>query len=804
MAHDAPSTPAPTVTKGFTYSMASALTPRLLLAFAMLACSACHPRMSPKDPSDLAPLLLRENLGSAEARPFLNLGTGVPLTFTERPGGAPARFGVASLGKDALSFDAEGFTLVLGEGSGAPVAHLRAEIVRSGPGVAPRGVEPSRSFEHRLVGSDPERWRVAVPTFSGLQYTAISDGIDVLYTIDSRALKSSYRVAAGSDPRQIRLRWPGLQSATADPITGRLELVIAAAGDRTRALTLLPPRATQGGETLPARYAAEGTTVGLVVDRHDPAAELRVDFGLAYGDVSHDYDARTSASGDVVVVRSVASADGSRLGANDILVARIDAGGRLLSTTIVGGTGDDVPHGLTVAADGKIYVTGTTSSRDFPLVKPLQREHRGSYDAFLLQLDPSGQRILASTYLGGSGDDVGEAIAVDLRGGAWVAGRGSLDCTAARGGRTSFATLFPRPVDGDPRVDYFLARMPTGLDRLLSVERFSAPRLRGPVAVWVSASGVPVVGVFSPLSVACNAGTDQTYQMSHYDDPADDGPTNLDAFDQDPYVNSAKPGNTLAPLQTGWGYHALRWKALGNPSITYDATVATGIPTSWVTCGHEGQLNAAETSAPVFASDPGGFWQCYQHTSLEGLGLAAAFYMHRFNSPVYTTQKTLNIDNNWQHYALGIEQVTFCAVGPGTIPQPLHALCNFDNIDPTTIQANCVYGSNAYYQLKDLKGRSWGKSALVYYAPSVVRVPDYGAPWYNKWYLPGDYVGDPPEDQALLVPYVADAVRQLAGRMLTERELEITIRPAIGPVRTATFTGLVRPFDLVRADNPAR
>jgi hypothetical protein len=169
--------------------------------------------------------------------------------------------------------------------------------------------------------------------------------------------------------------------------------------------------------------------------------------------------------------------------------------------------------------------------------------------------------------------------------------------------------------------------------------------------------------------------------------------------------------------------------------------------------------------------------------------------MHRFASPIYTKVKTIDINYNYYPFAFAIEKVTFCAVGPGTLPQPIDAMCNFNNIDPTLIQPNCLYGSNAYYVLKELRGRSWGR-ILAYYLPSEVHAPDYGDPWYDKWYLPGDYIGDPPADQAALLPYIHDAAREMAGRMLTERELEITIHPVLGTTQTSTFTGLVRPSDL--------
>lgn len=761
----------------------------VLLFVAAMACSGAHHPPKPPGNSGLVSLLQQTALGTPEARPALNLSTGVPLVFAQTSRG----FSVATLGKDSIHLSAGGFSLAFGEGSGVPASTLHVEIVRgSSSAESPRGIEPARSVTNQIVGSNSRVWQTGRPTFSAVRYPAVQKGIDLVYTANSRALRSSYRVAPGADAASIRLRLPGLRQNALDPVTGRVRLEIAESSGSTRALTLLPPQVTEGGKTLSARYLIEGNAVGLAVERRNPAAELRADFELVYGDISYDYDARTDADGSSIVVRSITSADGR----NDILVARLDARGRLLFNTVVGGSGDDVPLGMTMAEDGSLYVTGKTTSQDFPLVQPLQPRHRGGYDAFLLKLDRTGQRLLVSTYLGGGGHDAGEAVVLDGTRGIFVAGQGRLDCGDAPANRSGFATLFPTSAEGDRKADYFLAHLPSRLDRLVSLERFTAPRLRRSISVWMSAVGVPVVGIFYSSPVSCNPGTDQTYSMSFLGDPA---------FDQDEYVNINKPGNPLSPTDTGWGYHALRWKALGNPSIPYSAAAAVNIPRTTVSCNfHDDSLNIAEGSAPVFTSDPGGVWQCYPHMTEEGLGLAAAFYMHRFASPVYTTVKFWDsLVNQWLYYGLAIEQVTFCAVGPGTIAQPLHDKCNFGNIDPTMINDNCVYASQANYLLKEIKGRSWGKSFLVYYQPSVLMQPDYGNYWWGKWYFPGDYIGDPPVHEAHLLPYIDDAARQLTNVMLTERELEIRIHPVLGPSRAATFTGLVRPLDLADNSVPA-
>src|SRR5207302_6382193 len=83
-----------------------------------------------------------------------------------------------------------------------------------------------------------------------------------------------------------------------------------------------------------------------------------------------------------------------------------------------GGSGPDVGHGIAVDAAGNSYIVGSTTSSDFPVTTGT---YSGNQDAFVVRLDPDGNRVY-STYVGGSGQEVGQAIAVDAAGNAYITG----------------------------------------------------------------------------------------------------------------------------------------------------------------------------------------------------------------------------------------------------------------------------------------------------------------------------------------------------------------------------------------------
>jgi hypothetical protein len=98
------------------------------------------------------------------------------------------------------------------------------------------------------------------------------------------------------------------------------------------------------------------------------------------------------------------------------------AGSAPVFATFLGGSGGDAATSIAVDAQGNAFVGGWTTSSDFPLVDPFQATPRGGKEGFVAKLDASGTRLVYATLLGGALDDQVNAIAVDAKGSAYVAG----------------------------------------------------------------------------------------------------------------------------------------------------------------------------------------------------------------------------------------------------------------------------------------------------------------------------------------------------------------------------------------------
>jgi beta-propeller repeat-containing protein len=111
-------------------------------------------------------------------------------------------------------------------------------------------------------------------------------------------------------------------------------------------------------------------------------------------------------------------------GGLNAFVTKINAAGSAyVYSTYLGGSAEDSGQGIAVDGAGNAYITGVTTSIDFPTANPLQGSNGGSsYDAFVTKINAAGSALVYSTYLGGSGFDIAWGVAVDGSGNAYVTG----------------------------------------------------------------------------------------------------------------------------------------------------------------------------------------------------------------------------------------------------------------------------------------------------------------------------------------------------------------------------------------------
>ncbi len=249
-----------------------------------------------------------------------------------------------------------------------------------------RGEFPPRS--NYFTGNDPSKWQVGITSYREVVYEDLYDGIDLVYQAGESGLKYEFVVRLGADPGRIRWSYEGVAG---------LEILEGALAARTGfgEFRDAAPIAYQGDREVRCRYSLHGLSVGLRCGSWDPTKTLTID--------------------------------------------------PLLYSTFLGGSTDTRGLALAVDASGDAYVTGYTLSADLPTTPGAYRTSIvgvGTWDAFVVKLNPSGTAPVYSTFLGGSSIDRGFAIAVDGAGDAYVAGyTNSSDFPTTPGAlRTSFTS----------------------------------------------------------------------------------------------------------------------------------------------------------------------------------------------------------------------------------------------------------------------------------------------------------------------------------------------------------------------------
>lgn len=324
-----------------------------------------------------------------------------------------------------------GYTLFLTETESVlrmKQAVLRMKLVGSTPTSLWEGVA-RREGVSNYYGPRREGWRTGVPQFEGVKGRRVYPGIDVVYRSQGRNYEYDFVVAPGADPNVIRLAWEG---ARAMEIGSNGDLVLETGGEP---VVQKKPRVYQDIDgkrvEIAASFARRGDReVGFELGAYDRSHELVIDpVVIVYstflgGSLGDDINAlRVDPTGTAYVTGSTGSSDfpnaaGPDPAGTDVFVARLNAAGSaLLFAAYLGGGGDDVGTALAIDNSGNAYVVGRTASTDFVSLPGNANDE----DAFIVKLNASGV-FQYGRYIAGGGFDVAYGVAVDSTGAAYVGG----------------------------------------------------------------------------------------------------------------------------------------------------------------------------------------------------------------------------------------------------------------------------------------------------------------------------------------------------------------------------------------------
>lgn len=419
-----------------------------------------------------------------------NAGQSDPsVQFIGRAGGLTAFLTKSDI---VLAFEEFEGDVAARKGRGRPKGHtarLRFKP-RGGRLTEAVAIDPLPGTSHYFIGDDPSRWRRNVPHYARVVYQDVQHGVDLVFHGDKSRLEYDFVVKPGSDPKALELEFEGMRDMSVGP-EGDL-LLETGRGQVVHGRPKMYQEHEGSRKEVRGRYRVRAhNRIGFEVETYDTSRPLVIDPTLEYlvyfgGTTSAFFSgaARNEASGiavdgagnayvvgfttaaDFPVVEGLAFKSTANFRTN-AFVAKIDpAGQSLLSATFLGGSRADSGNAIALDGQGNAYVTGYTSSSDFPTVKafqPVKGTGFGSSIAFLAKLSPDLGALLYGTYIGGTNstfagpgvaDENGYGVAVQAPGFAYVTGYSST---------TNFPTTDGawRPVNTSDSYDAFVAKIDT-------------------------------------------------------------------------------------------------------------------------------------------------------------------------------------------------------------------------------------------------------------------------------------------------------------------------------------------------------
>lgn len=300
------------------------------------------------------------------------------------------------------------------------------------------GVEALPGTVNYFLGNDPHAWRTGLATYAKAKFEAVYPGIDLVYYGSQQQLEYDFVVAPGANPNLIAFDFERSSTVGLDT-QGDLVLEAGVGKSICQRKPVVYQEVNGVRREISGSYLLkENHRVSFQIGSYDRRLPLVIDpivmFSAFFAGGGRDFanGIAVDAAGNVYVggatysinfltVKALQSTIGNATSCG--FVAKFNPAGSLVYSTYLGGTVANLVNSLAVDPAGNAYVTGWTSSSDFPTAKPIQAAFGGGKsDAFLAKLNSTGSTLVYSTFLGGKDEDIGRRIAVDKSGNASVVG----------------------------------------------------------------------------------------------------------------------------------------------------------------------------------------------------------------------------------------------------------------------------------------------------------------------------------------------------------------------------------------------
>jgi hypothetical protein len=252
---------------------------------------------------------------------------------------------------------------------------LQATLLGGNAAANLTGLERLLTTTNYFIGSDPRRWKTNIPNYAKVKYSGVYPEVDLVFYGNQDLLEYDFTVSPGADPGVIALGFEGITDLRVDK---KGDLILRTdAGEIRQSRPVVYQQIDDARRIIPATYLIKGKKqIAFQIANYDRSKPLVIDPTLAF-------------------------------------------------STYLGGSGTDIGDGIAVDSAGNAYITGGTVSTDFPVTPGAFQTGQASpfqFDAFVTKMNSTGTALIYSTYFGGNNRDIGNDIALDGAGNAYVTG----------------------------------------------------------------------------------------------------------------------------------------------------------------------------------------------------------------------------------------------------------------------------------------------------------------------------------------------------------------------------------------------
>ena len=296
-----------------------------------------------------------------------------------------------------------------------------------------------RNCYNYFIGNDKSKWVNNVHLFESVVVEELYQGIDIKYYFDKGMLRYDYIVNPGADVAQIKIAFEGIENFIVNK-NGELELGTSLGIVKHQDIFAYQNNINGKKQKITTSFKKiDNKTIGFDIKNYNKNKELIIDplvystfLGTSTKDVINSL--KVDDEGNVYVVgftssysfpTSTGAYQENMATIYDMFVSKLNSDGTgLIYSTYLGGNDDEEASELIIDDNGNVYITGRTSSDDFPTTSgAYDTDYYGGTDAFITKLNSDGTALVFSTFLGANKWENSTTLTLDNDGNIFVAGQ---------------------------------------------------------------------------------------------------------------------------------------------------------------------------------------------------------------------------------------------------------------------------------------------------------------------------------------------------------------------------------------------